>query len=113
VDDLLDQLERVLRGETEPDERDVRLFPGRHCSDGRDVDLAGDHLVPEACDYLGEQLEPVASFVGDQDAQVLNLVLDHPPRSPRGIFYPNGRCRIARRKPLRYPFCAGSRAAQS
>ena len=70
----------MLRRETEPDERDVGLLPGSHCGDRRDVDLAGDHFVPEARHYLGEQLEPVAPLVGDQDAQMLNLVLDHPPK---------------------------------
>jgi hypothetical protein len=79
VDDLLDQLESMLRRETEPDERDVGLFPRGHRSDCRDVDLTGDHLVPEARDYLGEQLEAVATLVGDQDAQMLNLFLDHAP----------------------------------
>jgi hypothetical protein len=36
--------------------------------------------VPEPGDNLGEQFEPVAPLVGNQNAQMLNLVLDHPPR---------------------------------
>ena len=44
-----------------------------------DVDLAGDHLVTEPGDDLGEQLEPVASLVRDQDAEVLDPVLGHRP----------------------------------
>lgn len=69
ADDLLDQLERVLRGETEPDQGDVGSLPRGHCGDCRDVGLAGDHLVPEPRDDLGEQLEPVPPLVRDQDAQ--------------------------------------------
>jgi hypothetical protein len=34
--------------------------------------------VPEPGDHLGEQFEPVAPLVGDQDPQMLNFVLDHP-----------------------------------
>ena len=39
----------------------------------------GDHLVTEPGDDLGEQLEPVAPLVGDQDAEVLDPVLGHRP----------------------------------
>jgi hypothetical protein len=86
ADNLLDQLERVLRRETEPDERDIRLFPCSHRGDCRHVDLAGDHLMPEPGHNLSEQLKPVAPFVGNQDPQPLNLVLDHPASSPRENF---------------------------
>ena len=72
LDDLLDQLERMLRRETEPDKRDIGVLPRGHRGDRRDVDLAGDHFVPEPGDNLGEQLEPITPLVGDQDAQVLN-----------------------------------------
>jgi hypothetical protein len=77
VDDLLDQLERVLRGETQPDEGNIGPFPSSHRSDRADFDLTRDHVVPEPCDDLGEQFEPVATLVRDQDTQMPNLVLDH------------------------------------
>ena len=77
ADDLLDQLERVLRGEAEPYECDVRVLSRRHCSHCRDVDFSSDHLVPEPTDDLGEQLQAVAPLVRDQDAQALNFTLDH------------------------------------
>lgn len=35
--------------------------------------VAGDHLVAEPDDDLGEQFEPVPLLVCDQDAQVLDL----------------------------------------
>jgi hypothetical protein len=44
---------------------------------------------------------------------MLNLVLDHPPLFSSEKSYPDGRCRIARRKALQYSFRAGSRATQS
>ncbi len=47
------------------------MFPCSHRGDCCDVNLAGDHLVPEPGDDLGEQLEPVAPLVCDQNAQVL------------------------------------------
>ena len=77
ADDLRDQVERVVGGEAEPDERDVRLLARGDRGDLSDVDLAGDHLVAEPGDDLGEQLEPVAPLVRDQDAEVLTLVLEH------------------------------------
>jgi hypothetical protein len=113
ADDLFDQLERVLRRHTKSDERDIRLLPCSHRGDRRDVDLAGDHLMPEPGYNLSEQLKPVAPFVGNQDPQPLNLVLNHPASSPREDFYPDGRHRITRWKPLQDAFCPGSRAAQS
>ena len=61
----------MLGGEPEPDERDIGPLPRGDRSDLPDVDLAGDHLVAEPGDDLGEQLEPVAALVRDQDTQVL------------------------------------------
>ena len=79
ANDLLDQLERMFRGEAEPDERDVGMLSRRHRADLLDVDRVGDHFVPEPGDDLGEQCEPVVSLVGDQDAEVLDSVLSHRP----------------------------------
>ena len=50
-------------------------------SDLSDVDLAGDHLVPEPGHDLSEQLEPVTALVRDQDAQVGDLGLRQNPWS--------------------------------
>ncbi len=44
------------------------MLPRRHAADRLDIDLAGDHLVPEPGDDAREQLEPVAALVRDQDA---------------------------------------------
>ena len=70
ADDLLDQLERVLGRETEPDERDIGPFSRGHGTDLVDVDLARDHDVPKPGDDLGEQVQPVAPLVRNQDTQV-------------------------------------------
>jgi len=64
---------------SEPDEGDVGLFPGRRLPDLLDVDLARDHVVPEADHDLREQLEPIAFFIRDQDAQMLGIAVDHGP----------------------------------
>ena len=69
----------MVGGEAEPDERDVGLLLRGDRADFLDVDLACDHLVTESGDDLGEQLEAVASLVGDQDAEVLDPVLGHRP----------------------------------
>ena len=69
----------MLGGEAEPDERDVGVFSRGDRPDFPNVDLGGDHLVTESGDDLGEQLEPVATLVGDQDAEVLDPVLGHRP----------------------------------
>ena len=69
VDDLGDQVKRVLGAQTEPDKSDVGALPRGHLCDHIDVDLASDHHVPEPGNQLRELLEPVASFVGDQHAE--------------------------------------------
>ena len=73
VDDLRDQLERMLGAQPKTDERDVGVLPRSHRADLLDVDLAGDHLVTETSHDLGEQLEPVPSLVRDQDAEGRDL----------------------------------------
>jgi hypothetical protein len=65
----------VLGVQPETDEGDVRPLPGRHRADLLDVDLAGDHLVPETGHDLREELESLALLVGDQNAEVTDLVV--------------------------------------
>src|SRR4029077_18337444 len=75
--------EGVLRAQPETDERDVRLFPRGHRADLFNVDLASDHVVPEPCDDLRQQLEPLALLVRDQDTEMPLLVHpQHPPGVP-------------------------------
>ena len=38
--------------------RDIGSFPGGYGSDVLDVDLAGDHLVPEVRDYRRDERQP-------------------------------------------------------
>ena len=85
ADDLPDQVERVLRVQPEPDERDVGPFSRRHRPDLLDVDLARDHLVPEPGDDLREQREPVAALVRDQHPEVSDVGLGQLARHPGRI----------------------------
>ena len=80
ADDLRDQLECMLGVQAEADQGDVGPLSRGYCPDLLDGDLARDHLVPEPCDDLGEQLESLALLVCDQHAQVPDLVLPHPHR---------------------------------
>jgi hypothetical protein len=48
--DLVDQGEGMLRTLSEADQRDFGSLAGGYGSDVLDVDLAGDHLVPEVRD---------------------------------------------------------------
>ena len=66
VNDLGDQFECVLRVQPEPDQRDVGLLSRGDLPDLAHVDLARDHLVPEAGHHLRKQLEPVAPFVRNE-----------------------------------------------
>jgi hypothetical protein len=80
--DLRDQLEGMLRAQSETDERDVRLLP---CRDGADlfhVHLASDHVVSEPSDDPRQQLEPLAPLVRDQDAKLRDLVHLQRPAAP-------------------------------
>jgi hypothetical protein len=77
VNDLRDELERVLGAQPQPDQGDVGALP---CSDGADrsdVDLARDHLMAQAGDDLCEQLEPVPPLVRDQNTEMLGFVGGH------------------------------------
>jgi hypothetical protein len=75
--DLLDQREGVLGALSQPDQRDVRSLPGGHGSDVVDLDLAGDHLVPERGDDRRHEGQPILSLVRDQHTQMLGLAIAH------------------------------------
>jgi hypothetical protein len=68
--DLADQIESMLRARPEPDERKIGLFSRGNDANLSDEDLARDHLVSETGDDLGQELEPVAPLVGDEDTEV-------------------------------------------
>ncbi len=87
ADDLGDQLERVIRGQAEADESHVGMLACGDRGDLAHVDLTRDHLVAEPGHNLGEQLEPVAPLVRDQDAKMLALVLEHRRNSLVGPLY--------------------------
>jgi hypothetical protein len=69
VDDLVDQVERMLRASAESYERDVRALSRGDSSHVLDVDLAGDHLVTESDDDRNNKLKAVLAFVRDENAQ--------------------------------------------
>ena len=75
--DLVDQVERMLRAVTEPDERDVGPLPGGDGAHVLDLDLARDHLVSEGGHDRRDQSQPILSLVGDQHAQMLGLAIAH------------------------------------
>jgi hypothetical protein len=72
----------MLRALSETDQRDIGSLPGGYGSDVLDVDLAGDHLVPEVCDDRGAEREPFLALVGvstgDANTRYLRL-LQGPP----------------------------------
>jgi hypothetical protein len=57
----------MVGGDAETHERDVGPFAGGDRCDFSDIDLAGDHVVPEPGDDLFEQGEPVAPLIRDQN----------------------------------------------
>ena len=68
----------MVAADAEADEGEVRVLAlrrGRHLAD---LELAGDHLVPEVRDDLGDPLEPVAALVRDQDPERRVVFLSHP-----------------------------------
>ena len=77
MDDLRDQLQRVLGAQPEPDKRNIGMLPRGHGADFADVDLARDHLVAETGHDLGEQLEAVPPLVRDQDSEMGDLFGGH------------------------------------
>lgn len=66
--DLADQVERVLRTLSQPDESDIRTLPPCHLTNLTYLEFAGDHLVAERLDELSHELEPLGPLIGDQDA---------------------------------------------
>ena len=75
VDDLPDQVERVLRIEAEPHQGDVGTFSRRHRADLGDRDLACDHLMPEPGYDRSEQREAFELLVRDEDTQVVRVLV--------------------------------------
>jgi hypothetical protein len=74
VDDLLDQLERMLRARTETDERNIRLFARSYWSDLADFDLRRDHLVSEAGDHCCDIGQAVLALVSDEHTEMVHFV---------------------------------------
>ena len=64
----------VLGARTEPDQGHVRPLTGGHRGHVGDVDLAGDHLVPEAGHDLREQFQTIGSLIRDQHPEVVDPV---------------------------------------
>src|SRR5579859_39594 len=77
ADDLGDQLESVVGARPEPDQCDVGMLPGRDLPDLLDVDLTGDHVMPQPDHHLRQQLQPIAPLARDQDTQMLGCGLGH------------------------------------
>ena len=67
----------MLGVQAESHQSDVGSLSRGYRPDFLHVDLACDHLVPEPCDDLGEQLESLPPLIRDQDTQVRDLVHSH------------------------------------
>ena len=84
LDDLLDQVKRVLGAFPEPHEGDVRAFPRCHRPDVLDLDLACDHFVSERGDDRHDESQAILALVRDQYTQMLGFAVAHSwaPRVP-------------------------------
>ncbi len=60
------------------------MLSRRHRGDLLDVDLARDPVMTESDDDLCQELEPVPSLIGDQDAEALDPVFSHPDHEGEG-----------------------------
>src|SRR5581483_9468444 len=72
--DLSDQLERMLRGETETDQRNIGLLARGRSGDLADIDLARDDVVAKTSHHLREHGKPVALLIRDQHAQTTRWI---------------------------------------
>jgi len=71
ADDLVDELERVLRAVAESDQRDIGSFPRGQGTDVLGIHIPRDDLVAERDHDWGDEGEPVLGLVGDQNTQVV------------------------------------------
>ena len=67
TNDPFDQEERLRAAMTEPDDHEVRALRRNDCFGFGDLDLAGDHLMPESGDHRRHELEPILPLVGNDD----------------------------------------------
>jgi hypothetical protein len=72
MDDLLDQLERMLRVLAETDERHIGLFSRRYRPNLSDLDLGSDYFVPEVGDKVFDLRQAILALVGDQHTQTFH-----------------------------------------
>ena len=83
--DLVDQGEGMLQALAETDQRDIGSLPVGHDSDVRNVDLAGDHLMPDVRDHRRDERQPIFALVGDQHPEMLGLAIAHGWSSQPGV----------------------------
>jgi hypothetical protein len=73
--DLLDQFEGVVGTLPEADQGDVGSLAHGDGRDVIDLDLSGDHLVPQADHDGRDDRQTLLALVGDEDAQVLRVAV--------------------------------------
>jgi hypothetical protein len=78
VDDLLDQLQRVLGAFTEAYERNVRVLARRHRPDLGYLDLRDEHLVPQPGDDCRDIGKTILTLVGDEHPKPFHVHLRAP-----------------------------------
>src|SRR5579872_4838702 len=72
MDDLPDQVKRVLGGEAKPNKRDIRMLLRGDRRDLPHLNLTCDHLMAEPADDLRQKLKPVTPLVRDQNTEMLD-----------------------------------------
>jgi len=80
VDDLLDQLQRMLRALAEADERNVWVLTRGHCPDLAHLDLRDEHLVPKPSDDGRDSGKTILALVGDEHPKPFHVHV----RAPNG-----------------------------
>jgi hypothetical protein len=71
VDDLVDEIQRVLGAHSEPDECDVRPLAGSRGPDLADIHFSRNDLVAEGHEDRRDIGQAVGPFVRDQNPHVL------------------------------------------
>ena len=82
-DDLLDQAKRMLGTLAESDERNIWALLGGDRPDILDLDLAGDHLVPQPSDDRRHQRQAILPLIRDEHTHVIGFEITH--RNSRNV----------------------------
>jgi hypothetical protein len=85
VDDLLDQLQRMLRALAEADERNVWVLARCHRPHLAHLDLRDEHLVPEPGDDGRDIGKTILALVGDEHPKPFHVHVRAPNSALDGV----------------------------